>query len=483
MRTSAKVKYRRDGRDRGCQIGTISPIQRRMENGNSASEGTASELDKSDEFSRFRSRFSLPSPVYLCGHSLGPQPHAVRTSVLAHLSKWASEGVDGHFKEPEPWAKLEDTASALGCPIVGALPGEVVFMNSLTINLHLLLTAFYTPDIITGRVEVILEDHAFPSDQYAVHSHLKCRGIDPGNAIVHLAPRPDEYILREDDIIHEITLRARRGSLALVILPGVQYYTGQVFPMRRIASTCRELNIPFGLDLAHAVGNIPLCLHDWDVDFAVWCTYKYLNSGPGATGGAFVHARHGDCRGMNRLGGWWGHNRKNRFAMQSEFQPQAGVYGFQVSNPSALALAPVAASLQIFAEAGGVKSLREKSIRLTNFLEHRLRDVARNDVEIITPAATEQRGCQLSIRLKRASGGVKWLQAKLKDRGIICDVREPDVLRVTPVPLYNSFSDIEVFVQALGDLLLKVPASTSDEICAEQCLDEACVDHERCPCP
>jgi kynureninase len=235
--------------------------------------------------------------------SLGLQSDSARSAVISHLDKWAEQGVSGHFAGTDAWATLEDSAAAPGCNIVGGELGEVVFMNSLTVNLHLMMTAFYTPDVTTGRVEVIMEEHAFPSDEYAVQSHLRARGVDPGTAIVRLQPRIGEQLLRDEDILSEVARRAANGALALVLLPGVQYYTGQVLPIAGIAAACQSVGVPCGLDLAHAVGNIPLQLHDWGVDFAVWCSYKYLNSGPGAVAGAFVHAKHGTCASMHRLGG------------------------------------------------------------------------------------------------------------------------------------------------------------------------------------
>jgi kynureninase len=423
---------------------------------------SAAERDAADELAGFRSRFALPAPVYLCGHSLGAQPDCARPAIEAHLDKWAAEGVSGHFSgEGDAWATLEDSAAGPGCALVGAEVGEVVYMNSLTVNLHLLMTAFYAPDLAGGKVEVIIEDHAFPSDDYAVQSHLKARGVDPASAIIRLSPPPGRDLLCEEDIVGEITTRGRRGSLALVLLPGVQYFTGQVLPMASIAKACRAVGVPLGLDLAHAVGNVPLALHAWQVDFAVWCSYKYMNGGPGAVAGAFVHNSHGDCAKLNRLGGWWGHDRESRFAMESTFAPQAGAYGFQVSNPPVFALAPVAASLKLFEEAGGMSALRAKSVRLTGYLEAQLLEQLSMDVEIVTPADPRQRGNQLSIRLRRPGPAVHDIQGDLRARGVICDVREPNLLRVAPAPLYNSFTDVDVFVSELADILQSASAAAT----------------------
>jgi kynureninase len=423
----------------------------------SSAAAAAVELDAADDLAGFRGRFLLPAPVYLCGHSLGAQPTAARAAVVHHLDKWAADGVDGHFRGGAAWATLEDTAARPGLAVVGAHPGEVVYMNSLTVNLHLLMTAFYVPDAAKGRVEVLIEERAFPSDDYAVQSHVRARGVDPGEAVVRVAPREGEDLLQEEDLVAVVRRRARRGTLALVLLPGVQYWTGQMLPMAALAKVCKEEGVPLGLDLAHAVGNVPLQLHDWGVDFAVWCSYKYLNSGPGAVGGAFVHSAH-NANGawLNRLGGWWGHDRETRFAMGPEFAPQPGAYGFQLSNPPVLALAPVAASLELFAEAGGVNALRRKSLLLTGFLEEGLCDARlAYAVEVVTPRDPEQRGNQLSIRLRRAKPTVHEVQARLRTRGIVCDVREPNVMRVAPAPLYNSFADIALFVDALADVLSK----------------------------
>jgi kynureninase len=416
----------------------------------------AAELDAADELASFRGRFSLPTPVYLCGHSLGPQPDTCREAVMQHLDKWASEGVEGHFTGSEPWSTIEDTVVTGGCDLVGAEPGEIVFMNSLTVNLHLMLTTFYDPNLKTGKVEVLIEEKAFPSDDYALQTHLNARGVDHGKAIVRLRPRDGEQLLREDDIFDKISERAQRGTLALVLLPGVQFYTGQVIPMAHVASLCQQHEITVGFDLAHAIGNIPLELHTWGVDFAVWCTYKYLNAGPGAVGGLFVHSKHDNRQDLRRLGGWWGHDRASRFKMDSVFVPQPGAYGFQLSNPPVLALTPVAASLRVFKEAGGIKALRGKSIRLTAFLHDQLQRRLGDSIEIITPPQHDKRGCQLSIRLRDESLPASIVQESLRASGIQVDYREPSILRVAPIPLYNTFTDVEKFVGVLEQIVRKV---------------------------
>lgn len=405
---------------------------------------SAAALDAADALGPFRSRFALPAPVYLSGHSLGAQPLCARAAIERHLDKWGAEGVSGHFSGGhDAWASMED--SAPGGALVGARDGEVVYMNSLTVNLHLLMTAFYTPD--GARDEVLIEENAFPSDDYAVQTHVKARG---GGSVVKIAPRKGEDLLREEDLVAQIRRRAADGTLALVLLPGVQYLTGQVLPMGEIARVCREVGVPLGLDLAHAVGNVPLKLHEWGVDFAVWCSYKYLNSGPGSIAGAFVHEKHGDCAGRDRLAGWWGYDRATRFEMKPTFIPQSGAYGFQVSNPSIFALAPVIASLRLFEEAGGIAALRQKSILLIARLEAFLSRNLSDKVTIISPSDPRHRGNQLSLRL---SSPVREVQAALRARGIVTDVREPDVMRVAAAPLYNSFADIDAFVEALNDIL------------------------------
>lgn len=437
-----------------------------------------------------------PRPVvYLCGNSLGLMPVAAGDAVRSHLSAWAARGVDGHFCGPEPWATIEDTvATADARALVGAAkPHEIVYMNSLTVNLHLMMTAFYRPT--PQRHAILIEDHAFPSDIYAVASQVSLAGFDPATAILRLRPRPGEAALRDEDIV--ATIAERGPELALILLPGVQYYTGQVLPMAAAAAAARAAGVPLGLDLAHAVGNVPLALHAWGVDWAVWCTYKYLNGGPGAVGGLFLHDRHagvagselpsgqreegddngggGDGGGGNgggggdddesddgrpgrpalpRLAGWWGHERASRFTMGPTFRPQRGAPGFQLSNPPVLALAPVAASLRLFAEAGGMPALTYKAARLTAYLEALLVSPAgrlARRVTVITPSGAGRRGCQLSVRL--AGGRVGEVRRRLGRAGVVVDTREPDVMRVAPVPLYNSFGDVWRFAEALADVV------------------------------
>lgn len=416
-----------------------------------ASRQTAIELDKSDPLRSFRSQFHNPYPVYLCGNSLGLMPIRTSQAIQTHLDKWSSKAVHAHFTQPQPWASIEERAAELSLPIVGArFSHEVSVMNSLTVNIHLFLVSFYQPK--GKRSRILIEQHAFPSDEYALQTHIKSRGLDPQSNIIRLSPRPGEILLQEADIL--ATIQDQKDELALVLLPGVQYYTGQVFPMRQITEQAHKHGIPVGFDLAHAVGNIPLSLHEWGVDFAVWCNYKYLNSGPGAVSGVFLHDKHAESE-LHRHAGWWGHDRETRFEMPQEFVPQKGARGFQLSNPPVLSLVPVTESLGLIAEAGGIQRLRRKSVQLTGFLEQCLERLARS-VEIISPKEERQRGCQLSLRLK--VGGevrIRDVNEQLSKAGVVCDVREPDVLRVAPAPLYNSFEDVWRFVQVLEEVLEK----------------------------
>lgn len=403
-------------------------------------------LDSTDPLASIRTQFHYPFPVYLCGNSLGLMPTRTQNALQSHLSKWKTLAVEGHFEQPQPWVSIEKQASILSMPIVGAkFQHEVAVMNSLTVNLHLMLVSFYRPT--KERSKILLEQHAFSSDEYALQTHLQSRNIDPQQHLIRLSPRPEEFLLRDHDIIAAIHENSQ--SLALILLPGIQYYTGQFFDIPAIVAVARSYGIPVGLDLAHAVGNVPLQLHDWDVDFAVWCTYKYLNSGPGAVAGVFIHDRHSKAN-LPRYGGWWGHDANTRFGMPLEFSPQPGAWGYQISNPPVLSLVPIIESLRLIQEAGGVGRMREKSIRLTCFLEtclDRLKDV----VEVISPSQVDRRGCQLSLRVigKR----IKEVNEGLGKLGVVCDVREPDVLRVAPVPLYNSFMDVWKFVEALEKVL------------------------------
>jgi kynureninase len=339
--------------------------------------------------------------------------------------------------------------------LVGASPSEVVTMNSLTVNLHLMMTSFYRPT--RERHRILLEEHAFPSDDYAVESQAIVHGFDPAEALVRLRPdpragRPSIETIDTADIAR--VLERDGESIALVLLPGVQYYTGQAFEIEAITRLAHAKGCVVGWDLAHAAGNLVLRLHEWNVDFAVWCTYKYLNSGPGSVGGCFVHERHGMRADLPRFAGWWGHDKESRFRMEPGFRPIPGAEGWQLSNPPILSLAAIRASLDVFMEAGGMEPLREKSLRLTGYLEWLLAREIGDAVEILTPADPRQRGCQLSLRVKaHSSASGKTVLEKLEVSGVVCDWREPDVIRVAPVPLYNQYEEVHRFVKILRNAL------------------------------
>lgn len=414
---------------------------------------TAERMDAQDSLAAYRASFHIPKrrdgaeAVYLCGHSLGLAPKRAFQLVNEELDVWARLGVDGHFEAERPWvAYHEQLASGLAA-LTGAHPSEVVAMNSLTVNLHLLLTSFFRP--AGGRRKILMESQAFSSDRYAIESQLRIHDLDPNDALILIAPRPGEDVLRTDDICEAIE---RAGdTLATVLLPGVQYLTGQRLDPSPIVRSAHRVGSHAGFDLAHAIGNTALELHASNVDFAVWCSYKYLNGGPGALGGAFVHERHATAD-LPRLAGWWGHDKTSRFAMPPAFRPLPGAEGWQISNPSILAAAPLIASLAVFGAAGFDK-LREKSRRLTGYLETLLRATAGEGLTILTPSDPQSRGCQLSMRLNRSADSARLIHAELTDLGFICDWREPDVIRVAPVPLYNTFVEVWEFADALSSLL------------------------------
>ena len=410
-------------------------------------------LDARDTLAPLRASFHIPrradghEAVYLCGHSLGLAPKRAFQLVNEELDTWARLAVDGHFDAERPWLSYHEQVSRGLALLAGASELEVVAMNSLTVNLHLLLTSFYRPE--GARRKILLESNAFPSDRYAIESHLRCRGLSPDDALVLIAPRSNETSLRTDDIC---ALIEREGaSLATVLLPGVQYLTGQRLNLPAITRAAHAVGSTAGFDLAHAIGNTPLQLHDWNVDFAVWCSYKYLNAGPGAIGGAFVHERHARTN-LPRLAGWWGHDKASRFMMPSQFDPLPGAEGWQLSNPPILATAPLIASLALFEQAG-LPGLRAKSAQLTGYLDLLLRAKAAENVTVLTPTEASDRGCQLSLRLRRSADAARLVHAELTDLGFICDWREPDVIRVAPVPLYNTFTEVWEFADALSSLL------------------------------
>src|SRR5262245_9103515 len=368
-------------------------------------------------------------------------PKAVRTIVNEELDDWAALGVEAHFRSRRPWYSYHERFRDSGARLVGARPGEVVMMNSLTVNLHLMLATFYRPN--ADRHLILIEEGAFPSDAYAVATHVTQRGRRPDASVLVARPRPGESALRTEDLVRLLETRGR--EIAVVLLPGVQYLTGQVLDIARIAEAARRQGCIAGFDLAHAAGNVELQLHDWQVDFAAWCSYKYLNAGPGAVAGCFIHERHGADTTLPRLAGWWGNDPGTRFRMPPGFVPRAGADGWQVSNPPILSLAPLLASLEIFDEAG-LEHLRARSARMTAYLLALIDRLPEGRVEVITPRRPDERGCQVSLRIR---AGAQGLLAALQAGGVICDFREPDVVRVAPVPLYNTFHEIWRFARIL----------------------------------
>jgi kynureninase len=401
-------------------------------------------MDERDPLKDYRRRFFFPKTerggcVYLCGHSLGLQPRTVAAYVNEDLEAWANLGVEAHFCAKNPWMPYHRLLTEQMAELVGAKPVEVVVMNSLTVNLHLMMVSFYSPT--PARHKILVERGAFPSDQYAVKSQIKFHGFDLESALIELTPRSGESCLRDEDIE---ALIARRGEeIALILLGGVNYATGQAFDMAGITRAGHAHGCAVGFDLAHAAGNLPLRLNEWGPDFAVWCSYKYLNGGPGCIAGCFVHERHNRDLDLHRFAGWWGHDEASRFLMGPNFQPMVGAEGWQLSNPSIISLAALRASMDIFHEAG-MERLRTKSIALTSYLEFLLNQNPSSSFSIVTPHEEERRGAQLSIRIPR-NGRI--LCDKLAEQGVICDWREPDMLRVAPVPLYNSFQDVLLFVE------------------------------------
>lgn len=419
----------------------------------------AEALDAADPLAELRERFHVPlhrdgtEQVYLVGNSLGLAPRSVRAWVDGELDRWATLGVAGHFTGERAWAPYHELATGPMAAIVGGRPEEVVVMNSLTVNLHLLMVSFYRPEGSGPgqRHKILIEDHAFPSDHFAVESQIRQRGLDPGASLVTVGPRPGSHILDEADILAAIE---RNGDeLALVLLPGVQYYTGQVLPMADIVRAGHSVGAAVGFDLAHAAGNVPLHLHDWDVDFAAWCSYKYLNSGPGGIAGCFVHRRHVADPTLPRFTGWWGTDKAARFEMATTFDPIPTVESWQVSNPPILMLASVLASLEVFDEAGGMEPLRAKAERQIRYLDRLLEEAIGDRIEQVNPRELGRRGCQFALRVTDAGRAGRAVFEDLEAAGVACDWRYPDVIRVAPVPLYNSFVDIHRFVEILDGLV------------------------------
>ena len=416
-----------------------------------ASESFARKMDEQDSLKHFREKFYIPKQsdgkdvLYFTGNSLGLQPKQTREYIEQELKDWETLGVEGHFAAKNPWMPYHELLTEKMAKIVGARAVETVVMNALTVNLHLLMVSFYRPT--SKKYKIVIEAGAFPSDQYAVKSQLNFHGFDIEKSLIELTPRNGETILRTEDILEIIEKNA--GSIALILLGGVNYYTGQKFDFETITKAGHRAGAVVGFDLAHAAGNVELKLHDWNADFAAWCSYKYLNSGPGGIGGVFVHERHSEKFDLPRLAGWWGHDKETRFLMDDEFIPIKGAEGWQLSNPPILLLASLRASLDIFEEAG-MKNLLEKSRKLTGYLEFLLNEIHDERVSVITPSDEDRRGCQLSIRVKDAD---KSLFKAISEQGVIADWREPDVIRVAPVPLYNSFRDVYGFIGILKKCL------------------------------
>ena len=404
-------------------------------------------LDAADPLRPFRNEFLVPrhrerDQVYFVGNSLGLQPRGARAQVLEVLDKWAGEAVEGHFSGPTAWMNYHGLVREPLARLVGAQPGEVVAMNTLTVNLHLMMASFYRPT--RERPAILIEAGAFPSDRHAVESQIRLHGFDPATDLIEVQPDEAAGTLSMDAIAAAIEQHGPR--LALVLWPGVQYRTGQAFDLAAITRLAHAQGAVAGLDLAHAGGNLPLSLHDDGADFAVWCHYKYVNAGPGAVAGCFVHERHG-ASNLPRLAGWWGHEAATRFRMAPEFVPSAGAEGWQLSNPPVLALAPLRASLEQFDRAGGMAVLRAKSEKLTGFLDSLVRRRLGDVLEIITPAEPARRGAQLSLRVAGGRERGRELFDYLRDTGILGDWREPDVIRISPAPLYNRYSDVLRFVE------------------------------------
>jgi kynureninase len=410
-------------------------------------------LDEAEPLRDFRERFAMPrgvrgeTLVYLCGHSLGLMPLAARGIVMEELDDWARLAALGHEHAHRPWIPYDENLRGGLASLTGARPGEVVAMSSLTVNLHLLLAAFYRPS--GQRRRILIEAGAFSSDRHAVASQIAWHGLDIGDALIELSPPAGTDTIPEESI--EAYLEEHGAEVALVLWPGVQYRTGQAFDGGRIARAARRAGSVVGIDLAHAIGNMPLAMHDINADFAVWCSYKYLNAGPGAIGGCFVHERHD----RPHLAGWWGNEPATRFQMRPEFHPAPGVAGWQISNPPILSAAPLIASLALFEQAG-MQRLRQKSVALTGYLEYLLDRLA-PDVELITPRAIDSRGCQLSIRVNGPHGRGQRVFDALTNQGVIGDWREPDTIRLAPIPLYNSFADAFHGAHALAQALRLEP--------------------------
>jgi|TARA_R110000737_G_scaffold352857_1_gene400698 kynureninase len=411
----------------------------------------AQEMDANDPLGHFRDKFHIPlqkdgTPfVYLCGNSLGLQPKSTKDSINQELLDWQNYGVEGHLQAKNPWLPYHEFLTNAMAEVVGAKPIEVVVMNTLTVNLHLMMVSFYRPK--GKRNKILIEFDAFPSDKYAVESQLKFHGVDPAVGMIELKARDGEELIRAEDI--ERVIEEQGDEIALIMIGNTNYYTGQFFDMKRITELGHAKGCKVGFDCAHGAGNVDLQLHDSGADFAVWCSYKYMNSGPGSLAGCFVHERHAHDKELPRFAGWWGHNKETRFKMRDGFDPIPGVESWQLSNPPILSMAAIKASLEIFQEAG-IKNLRKKADSLTGYLEYLVDDIGDDRIKIISPRDIKQRGSQLSIQVKSAD---KSLFDKITEAGVIADWREPDVIRIAPTALYNSYEDVYRFSELLKEQL------------------------------
>jgi kynureninase len=428
-------------------------------NENKATLAYAQKLDLDDPIAKMREQFAIPKQAngedeyYFTGNSLGLQPKLAREYVIELLDSWGQRGVKGHFEGDYPWMPYHEFLTEQSAALVGGKNEEVVMMNSLTANLHFMMVSFYQPS--GKRTKILLEDHAFPSDHYAVESQLKHHKQNVNDNMMLWTPRPGEELLNYDDLYQIIEQQG--DEIALILLPGVQYYTGQVLDMKTITEKAHAKGIMVGFDLAHAVGNIELELHNWQVDFACWCSYKYLNSGAGSVAGCFVHQTHSTNTNsetqVNRFAGWWGHDKSTRFKMENNFKPIATAEGWQLSNPPVLSLAAIRGSFDTIKMAGGITELRKKSVKLTQYMTELIDSELGDKIRIITPSNEGERGCQLSLMVNVKGLDGKAMFNALEKNGVTTDWREPNVIRVAPVPLYNQFQDIYHFVRILKECL------------------------------
>lgn len=407
--------------------------------------------DQKDPLANYREKFHIPKNadgeewLYFTGNSLGLQPKQTKNHIQQELDDWAKLGVEGHFEAKNPWMPYHEFLTETMAEIVGAKPIEVVIMNTLTTNLHLLMVSFYQPT--ETKYKIVIESDAFPSDRYAVETQLQFHGFDPSESLIEWSPRDGETLLNIEDL--ESILKTQGDEIALLLIGGVNYYTGQFLDLKRIAELGHQKECKVGIDLAHGVGNIQSKLHESGVDFAAWCTYKYMNSGPGSLGGIFVHERYAHDTSLKRFAGWWSQNKETRFDMRQPLDITPGAEGWQLSNPPILSMAAIKASLELFSEVG-MQALRTKSIQLTGYLEYLILNLNNKNISIITPKDPEQRGCQLSIQVKNAN---KTLHTKLTEAHVITDWRKPDVIRCAPTPFYNSFEDVYKMVEILKTIL------------------------------